>query len=485
MNGTERGERREGQGPVHRVVVVGAGITGLCAAYELLERAKRERRRVEVTILESGLRAGGKIVTETRDGAVIEGGPDSFLAAKPQAVELAKELGLGSDLIPTNPSPRTIFVYSKGRLQPLPDGTGLVPTKLLPFLACPLLSKKGRLRALLEPMVPPLDGDEDESIASFARRRVGEEAAELILNPMLAGIYAGDADQLSILSTFPMLREMERRGGLLKSLWGRGTAGGSPAAFMTLKGGLQRLTEALTQRLPGGTVKTSQPVQSLKRRNGRWQLQTPGGLVEADAVIATMPANALAPLVADLDLELSCVLGEIPFVSTATVSFVFEKAGFPHPLDGFGFLVPAREGKATSAATFTSTKFPGRSPEGHVFVRSFVGGAGRSQHAEADDAQIARAARAELKDILGIPEKTHPKMSRVFKWTKANPQYTVGHSLRVKRIDSCLQAHKGLVVAGASYHGVGLPDCIKSGREAAARALRALTRSGNGATTAA
>lgn len=470
-----------------KVVVIGGGITGLCAAYELLERAKRERRHVEVTVLESGLRAGGKVVTETREGAVIEGGPDSFLAAKPQVIELAKELGLGGDLVPTNDGPRTIFVYTKGKLVPLPDGTGLVPTKLLPFLRSDLLSWNGRVRAVLEPWIPPLDGDEDESIAAFARRRVGDEAADLILNPMLAGIYAGDADQLSVLSTFPQLREMERRGGLLRGLWGKGpkSAGGSPAAFMSIKGGLQRLIEALALKLPAGTVKTGQPVQSIKRKGGRWQLQTPGGLIEADAVVATMPANALAPLVADLDLELSCVLGEILFLSTATVSFVFDKNEFPHPLDGYGFLIPAKEGKATNAATFTSTKFPGRTPEGHVFVRSFIGGAGRAQHAEADDAQIARVARAELKEILGIPEKTHPKMTRVFKWTKANPQYTVGHSLRVKRIESCLQAHKGFVVAGASYHGVGLPDCIKSGREAAARALRSLARQGEGRAAAA
>lgn len=464
-----------------KIVVIGAGITGLTAAYELHERAKRERRPIELLVLESANRVGGKVVTEVRDGAVIEGGPDSFIAAKPAGIALVKELGLESDLIATNPAPRTIFVVSGGRLVPLPDGTGLVPTKLVPFLRSGLLTLHGRLRALLEPLVPANDGHEDETIGAFARRRLGPEAADKILGPMLAGIYAGDPDQLSIQSTFPQLLQMEKSGGLLRSIWSRKPGAGGPsshaAGFVTLKSGLQRLVEALALRLPPGAVKTGQAVESIRRRNGKWELKTPAGLVSADAVIATIPANKLAPAIADLDLELSCVLGEIPFTSTATVSLLYDRKEFSHPLDGFGFLVPKSEGRATAAATFTSTKFPARAPEGQVFVRSFVGGAGRHEHAEADDAQIARAARAELKELLGLGD-CHPKATRVFKWTKANPQYTVGHSLRMKRIESCLQGHRGLVLAGCSYYGVGLPDCIAQGREAAGRALRAATGRG-------
>lgn len=454
-----------------KIVVLGGGVSGLSAAYELCVKRRRDGRRLEVVLLESSGRLGGKIVTETREGVVIEGGPDSFLTLKPQALELVKELGLTDELVRTNPSQSTIYMLSGGKLKALPDGTGLMPTKAWPLLFSELLSWKAKARFLLEPWVPCEDGDQDESIAEFVRRRFGAEALEKIAAPLLGGIFAGDAEKLSLPSTFPQLRELERRGGVLRGLAGRVPRAEGQSAFMTLRGGLSRLVEALAAALPAGTARTGVSVQSLRRRGGQWQLETTAGPMTADTVVSALPANVLAGLVADLDFELSCVLKEIPFVNSATVSMVYEREGFPDPLDGFGFLVPACEGKVTAGATYTSTKFPGRVPPSKVMIRSFIGGAGRESAAEADDAQIARVARHELKDILSLGER-HPSMSRVFRWSKGNPQYTIGHGLRLRRIESCLRAHPGLVLAGASYKGVGIPDCIRSGRDAAARATR-------------
>lgn len=469
-------ERQSRGGPA-RVVVLGAGITGLSAAYELERLARHERRAVEIVVLEASSRVGGKILTERREGAVIEGGPDSFVTAKPHALELIQELGLSSELVGTNAERKTVYLHRAGGLVALPDGVGVVPRRLWPFVRSPLFSWKGKARMALEAFIPAQPDAPDESLASFARRRLGREALERLVGPMLAGIYAGDPEQLSVQSTFPQLREMELAGGLLRSVWKRGSARAQPGSrlpiFMTLAGGLSRLVETLALKLPARTVRTGAAVRALSRRGGQWQLRlSTEDTLSADAVVCALPAPALAEAVADLDFELACVLKEIPFASTATVSMLFDEAALGRSLDGYGLLVDRSQNKATVGMTFSSVKFPGRAPQGQELLRSFLGGAGREACVQEDDADIARLARAELKDLLGLKE-AHPRITRVFRWLKANPQYTVGHALRLKRIESCLQGHPGLVLAGCSYQGVGLPDCIRSGREAARRALRA------------
>ncbi|MDE2039645.1 MAG: protoporphyrinogen oxidase [Elusimicrobia bacterium] len=462
-----------------RVAVLGGGITGLTAAYELLRLSARQGRALELTLLEGSGRLGGKIHTEVREGAVIEAGPDSFITLKPHALELVRELGLAGELVKTSSGPNTIWVCSGGRLRAMPDGMGMLPTRLVPFVLSDLMSWRGKLRMLGEPLVPVSAGHEDESLAAFVRRRLGAEALETVLGPMLAGIYAGDAEQMSLRSTFPQLKEMERRGGLLRSLWSS-SGKAKPAAqdttlFMTLRGGLESLVEALAKRLPPGCARTGLPAQGLRRRAERWVVSTSAGALEFDGVISALPANQLAKVVADQDLELSCVLGEIPFASTATVSTLFDKKGFPHPLNGFGFLVPRGERRSVAAATFSSTKFPSRAGEDSVLIRSFLGGVGREAYAEMDDdTGIARAARQDLRELLGLGE-LHPRLTRTFRFTKANPQYTVGHEYRIKRLSSCLRGHPGLALAGCSYNGVGVPDCVRSGRQAAERLLKFLS----------
>ena len=254
---------------------------------------------------------------------------------------------------------------------------------------------------------------------------------------------------------------MEKQGGLLRAMWAkrRASSGAAPAGFMTLKGGLSSLTQALAARLPPGSLRLSEGAVSLRRLRGGWQAATVKGVYEAEAVVSALPAWALAETAEDLDPELACVLREIPFASSATVTLAYARKDVPHPLDGYGFLVPRSEKRALSGVTFLSTKFPQRAPEGVALIRCFLGGAGREADVSGDEAQVARLARTELRQMLGLGE-AHPLWSRVARWPRANPQFNVGHGLRLARIESCLRAHPGLILAGSSYRGVGLPDCI-------------------------
>jgi oxygen-dependent protoporphyrinogen oxidase len=456
--------------------VIGAGITGLTAAREVLALAAKSGRPVSVSVLEASGRAGGKVRTELVGGAVVETGPDSFVTLKPEMLALVRELGLEGELIGTGPDP-SVSVLKGGRLLPLPPGMQLVsPTRLLPFALSPLFSLRGKLRMALEPLVPVRAGGEDESLADFARRRLGAEALDVLVGPMLAGIFAGDAEKLSVRSTFPQLLEMERSGGLARSLW-RGAPKRAPrregfSMFMTLKGGLSRVIDALAAGLPSGALRLDCPAAAVRRRGGRWEIAIPGGVLEADAVIAAAPAPALADAVEGLDAELAARLREIPFASTATVTLIYDDAAVPAAPRGFGFLTARGEDATLTAATFSSSKFPARAPAGKTVIRCFVGGAGREESAEAPAARIEDRVRRDLDRLLGLAGAA-PAAARTTRWIKANPQYNVGHARRLERLGSCLKGHPGLVLAGCSYGGVGLPDCVRSGRRAAELALAA------------
>jgi len=462
-----------GESP-RKVVVIGAGITGLVAARELFRISEKTRRAVEVVVLEASPRAGGKIRTETVDGAVIETGPDSFVTLKPEMLDLVRELGLESELIGTAPE-ATVSVLRGGRLLPMPAGMQLIsPTRLLPFAFSPLFSLKAKLRMALEPFIPARKSTDDESLADFARRRLGGEALERLVAPMLAGIFAGDPEKMSVRSAFPQLLEMEKRGGLARSLWLRGPKRAPRregfSTFMTLKSGLAGVTAALEKSLPPGTIRVDCPAASVRRHGGRWEVVTPGGVFAADAVIAASPAPAFADSVEGLDPELAARLREIPFASTATVTFIYDAAAFPVPPRGFGFLTARGEGTTLTAATYSSSKFPARAPHGKVVIRCFVGGAGREEAAEAAVMRIESRVREDLERVLGL-KGVAPVAAKTTRWIKSNPQYNVGHARRLERLASCLKSHPGLVLAGSSYGGVGLPDCVRSGRRAAELAL--------------
>jgi oxygen-dependent protoporphyrinogen oxidase len=463
------------QGRPRRVAILGAGLTGLSAAYELRHRGGGHHPPPDVAVFETANRVGGKIRTETNDNVFFEAGPDSFRTAKPQTMELVRELGLGHELLHTNPRHRRQLILTHGLLRPLPESMEQgVPSRLWPLLFSDLLTWKAKLRLLAEPFIPAEEGERDESLADFFTRRLGPEAAKRLSEPILAGGCLGDPARLSLRSTFPQFADMERRGSLLRQCWRgpirRMTTEAETSLPVTLRGGLSLLPEALARRLPSGCLRLGAAVTRLSRRNGGWEVRTAAGPEAFDAVISALPAPALAPVAETLDPELASVLREIPYAAAAVVTLAYERKGFPHPLDAFGFIVPRSEGRRLAAAAFTSTKFPSRTPEDLVLVRGLLGGAGRDTEAVGEDASAARTARNELRDLLGLAE-AHPRWTRVARWPAAHPQYNIGHALRLRRLESCLQSFPGLILAGESYRGAGLPDCVRSGRLAAAKAL--------------
>lgn len=454
----------------YRTIVIGGGITGLAATERLVERLGGDA----VLLVERDTRLGGKIRTDRRNGFVLEGGPDCFLAMKPGGVALCRHLGIADRLVGTNPALRRSFVKRGRRLHPLPDGiTGLVPSRIAPLVTTPLLSLGGRLRAGLEVLVPRRRNPAPESVAGFARRRFGREAWDYLMEPLLSGIYAGDGDQLSLDATFPQLPAMEAAHGsllrpmLLASLAKRPSNGTSPAGFVTLPGGLGEIVEALVNRLPGQAIRTGAGVHRLYRRtDGTYRAElSDGHAVEAETVLLATPANVAAGIMASLDTSLAAALDEIPFASVATVSLAFPRAAVPRPLDGYGYVCPRAQGGEIVACTWTSNKFPGRVPADAVLVRAFVGRAGHDGIVYASDEVIVRQVREELAAIHGIA--TAPALTSVVRWPKGMPQYTMGHEARLARIAQRLEYWPGLHLAGSSYRGVGIPDCISAGWAAA------------------
>lgn len=459
------------------MVVVGGGIAGLSAAYAL---SQSDGPPVACTLVEADSRLGGKILTEQADGFVIEGGPDSFLSQKPWGIELCRKLGLEDRLIGTNPDRRRTFVYSKGRLEELPEGLALgFPTRLGPFLRSGLLSWPGKLRLGAEIFVPRRREESDESLGGFFRRRLGREALERIIEPLMTGIYAGDADQLSIRATFPRFPDMEREhGSLVCSMLGarrrRPALGMGERArwtpFVTLQGGLSELVQALTGRLSAVKVRLGRRVTAVRScgtAQGYEVLVDGASPLKADAVVLATPAFGAAGLLEPLDATVAGMLGAIPYASTATVTLGFRRAGFSHDLDGYGFVIPRIEGRALLASTWSSSKWDHRAPDGSVLIRAYLGGAGREAALERSDQELVELARADLRHVMGVTEE--PVMARVFRWPRAMPQYLVGHLDRLAAIEERLARLPGVFVAGAAYRGVGIPDCIRDGLGSAER----------------
>ena len=451
-----------------RVAVIGGGITGLAAAHRLMSALGPD----EVLLLERDDRLGGKILTERVDGFVVEGGPDCFLAFKPGGMELCRQLGIEGRLRATNPQFRRSFVKRGGRLHELPDGlTGLVPSRIRPLLTTGILSPLGRVRAGLEPVIPRRRSTADEAIASFVTRRFGREAYDWLVEPLLSGIFAGDGEALSLQATFPQLAETERRHGsvLLPMLRARlaSTAGEAPRlGFVTPESGLAAIVTALEAAIPVRQVWCGAGVEVVTRLAQGWRLVLADGrTVDALAVICTTPAFATAELLDPLDPLLGDALRGIPFVSTATVSVAFPRRLVPRPLRGSGYVSPRIEGGSVVACTWTSNKFPARVPEDGVLLRFFLGRAGREGPAFASDDDVRQLVRDELAAVHGITAE--PSLWRIHRWPQGLPQYTVGHRDRLAGIERRLAGLPGLLLAGASYRGVGIPDCIQSGWTAA------------------
>jgi oxygen-dependent protoporphyrinogen oxidase len=448
------------------VAIIGGGISGLSAALAL------HKQKVPYLVLEAGERLGGVIRTERRDGFLLEGGPDSMLAQKPEGVALCRELGLGERLVPTNPDQRAVYVLHRRRLQPLPEGMMLaVPTKLLPFLASGLFSWPGKLRMGLDVVIPGKNGQADESIASFLRRRFGQEAVDRLGEPLLAGIHAGDPERLSILATFPRFRELERvHGSLVRGLWATprpkpAPGAKPPAAFYSLRGGLGELVEALVSRLDASALRTSTSVRRVEATTEGFSLATEGGdPVAARRVIVAAPGPRIAPALASLLPEAARALGAIPFASSATVLLGYRRDDVAHPLDGYGMVVPATEGLRTTALSFVSTKFPFRAPEGHVLLRGFLGGVRDPGALSLRDDEMIETVTRDMHEVLGL--RGEPVLTRVFRWPGGTPQLEVGHLERMREVEQAVAAVPGLFLTGAGVRSTGIPDSVADGTRA-------------------
>src|SRR5262244_1265092 len=394
-----------------KLVVVGGGITGLAAAHRAVELARERSVELELTLVEARDRLGGTIATERAGGFLVETGPDSFLSEKPWALALCRRLGVEHRLVRTDDRFRKVFVWRAGRLHALPDGFQLLaPTRLGPFIRSGLFSWPGKLRMALD-LVKPRGTSDDESLGGFVRRRLGSEALERVAQPLVAGIYTADPDELSVAATMPRFVDVERRHrsvilGLRRGVAQAslpGTSGARWSLFVTFADGMETLVTTLADRLPDSAVVLGQRVAAVERDAGRWRVTTAqGARFEADHVILAGEAHAAARLLRYVDPALATLLAEIEYAGAATVSLGFRRADVPHRLDGFGFVVPRSEHRALLAATFSSVKYPDRAPAGHVLIRCFLGGALNAEMLSEDDASLVRRASGGLTEALGV-----------------------------------------------------------------------------------
>jgi oxygen-dependent protoporphyrinogen oxidase len=482
-----------------RAAIIGGGIAGLSAAYEL-EKARAVHPGIQYTLFESRDRLGGSLATEIVGGTVLERGPDSFLKEKPAAAELCRELGLGSELIPSNDTARKTYIVVNNRLVALPDGLMfLVPTKLLPTAFSPLFSLGTKLRMGIELLHPPRPSTADESVAALVERHFGRETVDRLADPLLSGIYGGDAAQLSARTVLPKLVEMEEQYGSLTrgmlaahkkmkaAMAARAAAAKSnpPAAmaaprsiFTTLRGGLQQLVNALQARLDPLSIRLTTPVSAVERTPAGWAVTHGGETSLYDAVIFACQAFSAGSLLADVDADLGRELENIPYSSSITVNLVYEEAMLGRLPDGFGFLVPQSSGRAMLACTFAHRKFLGRTAAGKAVLRAFLGGMrNEALIAEPDNVLIATV-RRELSEILGariVGVHIEPQFVQVNRWRRAMAQYAVGHQERMQRIREHVAQLPGLKLAGNAYDGIGIPDCIRLGRQAARELVATLS----------
>lgn len=467
-----------------RIIVIGGGITGLSAAHRLVELRSEKSLPLEVVLLEGGGRLGGTIATRHLDGFLIEEGPDSFITTKPWALSLCKRIGLDSCLLPTNDQHRRTFVVHHGRLMPIPEGfLMLAPTRFLPFVTSPLFSWRGKLRMILDLVIPRAPRRDDESLASFVTRRLGREALERIVQPLISGVYTADPELLSLRATMPRFLEMEEEhGSVIRAMLNEQRisqrrqsrdSGARYSLFVSFKEGMQTLVDALSARLSEGAVHLNQSVKQVTMANRGWGILTDDGAwLSCDGIIIATQAHHAAGLVEGFDSSLAADLMKIQYASSSVVNLAYRREDIPHPLDGFGFVVPIIEKRLIIACSFSSVKFAGRAPAGNVLLRCFIGGALQPEAYEMDDQALITTTRKEMRDLLGIAST--PLFALVHRHPQSMPQYPVGHIDHIAQINIKVGKHNGLALAGNAYGGIGIPDCIRSGESAAEAIVKEL-----------
>ena len=459
---------------MNRVAVIGGGISGLSAAYFL------SKAGVPCTLIEERPRLGGVILTDNVDGTLIEAGPDSFIARKPWAMELIRELGLADQVIGSQDHTRKTFVVRRGRFIPLPAGLQfLAPTKLWPVLTTSLFSWKTKMRFGAEYFQRPSITDKDRSVAEFVREHYGEEVDRYLAQPLLAGVYGGSSEKLSANSTLPMFVKLEHQYGSLsrgilaeRSRQSHNDEGGS--LFLTMRNGMQQLIDTLAGRIEGSVGRVNTTVVGLERRKTAFRLLlSDRSPIEVEHVIAAVPAYRVADLVTALDAELGETLRSIPYHSSITAALLYARKTFDHPLNGFGFLVPASENRNLAACTWVNTKFAHRAAPDAVFLRGFVAADQAELRWDESDEELASLAHGEISSLMGFGAS--PRTVRVHRWRRAMPQYEVGHHKRLDAIEGRVKNLPGLHLAGNGYTGIGIPDCVRRSRRIVERIVSGLT----------
>ena len=470
-----------------RAIVIGGGITGLTASYRLKREAENRGIPLEISLLEASNRVGGVIQTEHRDRFIIEHGPDAFISTKPWAKVLCEELGIADKLIGTNSKVRRSFVIRKGKLLPVPEGFYMMaPGSFGPFFKSSIFSWRGKFRIALDLFISSRSDIDDESVADFVRRRLGTEAFERMAQPMIGGIYTSDAENLSLKATFPRFLEMEQEhGSIIKALLAqkrkatqtsRDTSGPRYSLFLSFADGMQTLVDTLTENL-AGCICLDSCVTTIQKNESQveWRVCLDDGKVlSADLLCIALSAPQKSKILTNVSRPLAKKLSAIPYTSSATVNLAFRREDIAHPLNGMGFVVPVTEQLNLVGCSFSSVKFEHRVPANHVLLRAFVGGNTFEDDANSNTTQIDLTSSA-LKDVsklLGIKEK--PLFSIVSQHSQAMAQYLVGHQTLVREIDGLAKDFPSLALAGNAYHGIGIPDCIHSGEQAALQLLDAI-----------
>ena len=454
-----------------KIAIIGGGISGLSCAHRLIELQRENQSDLEVHLFEGSSRLGGTIETEKRDGFILEKGPDSFLSEKPWGVNLSKRLGIESEIIGTRNEFRKSFVVRKGKLHELPEGFYLIaPTRIGSFFASPLFSWLGKVRTCAEWVVPKRENSKDESISSFIKRRFGHEVLERVGQAMLAGIYSGDPDRLSLEATMPRFRELEKKyGSVIRGLFMEaekrkeiGKASGPRySLFLSFREGMEMLIVKLKETLSGDSIHLNSQIDQITYdfQNRSWRLTVKDGhIYEVNFICLALPVRQVSQLFSGFDGPLSQMLAGIPYESVATINFAFKRTDITHPLDGFGFVVPAIEKSSLIACSFNSVKFDHRAPKNFVLLRAFVGGAFGKRFFAMDDADLTKCVLQDLSSYLGIQGK--PLFTTLSRYENAMVQYEVGHRELVSQIEERVKRFKGLFLTGSSYRGAGIPDCI-------------------------
>lgn len=457
-----------------RAIVIGGGISGLASAFYLRRKAQAAGVELEVKVLEKEDRSGGKIWSIKDQGYLCEWGPNGFLDSKPQTLELCADLGISQQLLRSNDNARKRFIFSNGMLHRLPENGPA-------FFASKLISWPGKIRLAMEPFAPGSPPGVDETLAAFGRRRLGSEALQKLISPMVSGIFAGDPETMSLKSCFPRISELESEyGGLVKAMMllarkkrreraeGKvvSSASGPGGILTSFREGIEELTASLAENLGAAVVATSQQVLEINQgQSVPYRVRTGAGELEADLVVVAAPSFAAAGMLRAVKSQLADILEEIPYASMTIACFGYEKERLGHNLDGFGYLIPKVEGMSTLGTLWDSSIFENRAPEGYVLLRSMLGGACFPEYVELPDDEVETRVKQDLRTTMGIKEM--PEFARVFRHEKAIPQYTVGHGMRLKALDENLSSLPGLLLAGNSYRGISLNDCVSSAVRAA------------------